>query len=247
MPKSCLSWTRGRTSKILKAHRRLHTCRFPQKPFPGSHPHPRPDPTRLPPPGGAYSAPPVTRFGEKLRFRLPTLLGGCRAGCKALRCTPPTSSRHGMELLLSCHAIPYTARLTNGGAPSTTTSRSLCNRSQSSRERIVTRFTILGSCDQPPARCESKSRRKHGRPTELLPFDPQSRTVWTCERRKALGDGLSHDRSASRIQFQFHSPRKGHQRVVRTPLSALLRGASAGETWDSGFRSSCKASDDPFG
>ena len=47
-----------------------------------------------------------------------------------------------------------------------------------------------------------------------------------------LGDGLSHERCASRIQFQFHSPSKGHQRVIRTPLSALLPDPSAGEARD---------------
>jgi len=129
---------------------------------------------------------------------------------------------------MSCHSVHRAIDGWEGG-PASTTSRSLCHRTQSSRARTVTRFTILGSCDQPPAMCESKSRRGHGLPTELLLFDPQSR-FWTCEG--VLLGGLSHERSALRIQF--HSPRKGHQRVSQKHLTALLHDSSAGETWNGG-------------
>lgn len=117
-----------------------------------------------------------------------------------------------------------------GGPFTTTTSRSLCNRSQSSRERTVTRFTILGSCDQPPARCESKSRRKHGRPTELFLFDPQSRKAWTCERRKACWVMASRTTVARRgFNFNFILPERvisesfGHPSALSCAAHLLVR------------------------
>lgn len=66
--------------------------------------------------------------------------------------------------VVPCHSMH--ARWTNAGRPCIscrlTASRSLCHRTQSPRARIVTRFTIPGSCDRPPARCESAWLQRRG-------------------------------------------------------------------------------------
>ena len=137
-----------------------------------------------------------------------------------------TRSRHSVELP-SYHTIPYTARLTNGRAA---LPRRLDDKPiPLSPEPIITSedcYKIYHPEVMRPAtrQVRIKSRRGHGVQTELLSFDPQS-----GHAKGVLGGDLSHERSASRIQF--HSPRKGHQRVIQRHLTALLRGSSASETW----------------
>lgn len=123
------------------------------------------------------------------------------------RCLPYWSG-HSAEEWLSCHATAYRGR------PCVScrlmASRSLCHRhrTQSPRARIVTRFTIPGSCDRPPARCESAWLQRRGRSVdERLNGSHSILSTQGPDMRKACWAIPPHmRRNASRIQF--HSRRE---------------------------------------
>lgn len=202
----------------------MHSCSaraHPPSPSSGSPPRRSYPPSLACRVRGSMFAPQHPPLVEKARFRLPTLKprglqGGMRYG-DACHIGPTIARRN------CCRAMPL--HIVGGPASAAVlmANRSLCHRTQSSRARIVTRFTIPGSCDRPPARCESAWLQRRGRSVdERLNCSHSILSTQGPDMRKACWAIPPHmRRNASRIQF--HSRRKGHQRAIRKPLSTLLR------------------------
>jgi hypothetical protein len=167
-------------------------CRhaIPQKPIRPARVDRPADPTRLLLPwvdrgSSAVLSLPQRHLARDLkpRFRLPTLkaLGGYRAGCKKWRCMPYPYSAD------CCRATPFRthARLTNGkGRPCVSLQVDPFATGPNHHERgLLQDLPFRGRATGHPPGANQLGWRGMDGATELLPFDPQSRKAWTCERR----------------------------------------------------------------